>query len=220
MSTGRQKIRSRRVGSNIASDKYTIPVRIEDKFKDLAWFVCHTGFTNVRNRNKSDIGIIPIFRYIEELGLFLQQTPSGDEDIITCGFAFTSLDIAWRLFQQNLMLAGNTLFYIMDELRFILYIRRNGITQSTFDVITDPDIDHTLGPLYSTFPPEDRSDVSIDTFLSRHVQSSTTISSIPHIYNAISLMFPRYLRIHRLSIGSIANRVAKCRRREIDGSPV
>ena len=208
MSTaGRQKLRTRRTGSNSASDKYISRVRIEDTFQDLALFIAHTGFSNVRKRKMSDI--IPIFvvSMEDDIGSFLRQAPSRGDEII-CGFAFNSLDVAWQIFQQNLV-EDNSLCYILDELRFILYIR-GGITQSTFDVITDQDIDRTLGPMYSTFRP-DRLDISIDLFISRHVQNSTMSSTC--VYNALYIMFPRYIHIHELSSGAIANRIAKFRRR-------
>ena len=227
----RAKLRIRKIGSNILSDKYTIPPRIEDTFKDLALFVAHTGFANVRQKQKmSDIDILPIFRSVVELALFLRQVPHVGE--VTCGFAFQSLDMAWQIFQQSMIAEGNTLWYILDELQFILYIQRD-ISKSTFDVFTDHDVDPVLGPMHTTFRP-DIIGVSIDSFIcnqiNQHLQKKTSIAGITQqlcmddvyamtktmpssvcIHNAISMMYPRYMKIHGLSRNAIANRVAKCR---------
>ena len=234
----RKKIRTRRVGSNTLSDKYTAPTRVEDTFRDLALFIAHTGFANVRHKQKlSDVGILPIFRSMGELHHFLRHVVSIDE--ITCGFTFHSLDMAWQIFQQDMVSEGNTLWYIMDELRFILYIRCD-ISKSTFGVLIDQDTDETLGPMHTTF----RScpiELSIDSFIStqimQQVQTSTIIAGIPiqqlcregripssaHIHNAISIMYPRYLKIHRISRSSIAKRLSKCRhaiQKSLDGPTI
>jgi hypothetical protein len=224
----RRKIRARKIGSNVLSDKYILPVLVEHAFQDLALFIAHTGFANVRQKQRrSDVDILPMFRSVVELEHFIRQTTSTDE--ITCGFTFQSLDMAWQIFQQNTMAQGNTLWYIADEFRFILYIQ-NEISKSTCDVLTDSDLDPALGPMHSTFRP-DVIEISIDSFIStqiiQHIRKSAittqhlsgdvvyamtkTMVSSACIYNAISIMYPRYMKRHGLSINSIANRLSKYR---------
>ena len=141
---------------------------------DLALFIAHTGFINIRNaRPKSDVGIIP--------GL--------------------SLDTVWRLVDQNL-LGENAIWYIVEEFRFILYIR-DSISKSVFDILSD---DESLGPFQTTFRPEPVA-ISLDTFISRNMP----ISSM-QIYRALCIMFPMFMEQHGLSRNTIVNRRSKLRR--------
>jgi hypothetical protein len=233
----RPKLRTRNIGSNILSDKYTIPIMIEDRFQDLALFIGHTGFANVRQKNNTvDADIIPIFRCMGDVYHFLRHRPPSNE--ITCGLAFQSLDMAWQIVQQNMIAEGNTLWYILDDLCFILYIQSD-ISKSTLNVLTDDDIDPVLNSMRTTFRP-DKIEMSIDSFvvtqIIHHIQKSTTTTlNIPmkqlssddvytmtktmlssvYIHTALCIMYPRYMKIHRLSRHSIANRLAKYRCIEI-----
>ena len=66
-------IRTSKIGTNLASLRYTTPYQVTSRFRDLAWFVVHTGFANFR----------------------LNSEPLPDE------YVFTSLENAWQLFEQG-----------------------------------------------------------------------------------------------------------------------
>jgi hypothetical protein len=225
------------VGSNILSDKYTRPAHTEETFSDFALFVAHTGFSNIRKANKSDADIIPIFRSVGTLVQFLRRRSAGDDDAgITCGFTFNSLDVAWQIYQTEMLLVEGTdkLWYILDEMRFVLFIR-NTVTKNMLDVITDQDIDHTLDSMNTTFRPVSLA-LSIDSFICRHIlhhvqehhrstsagiidqqhcdvyMMTKTMMSSTYIYTSLYMIFPRYMRVHELSRTNIANRILKLRR--------
>jgi hypothetical protein len=173
---------------------------VEETFMDLALFIAHTGFANVLNsRKKSDVDSIPVFEYMEDLHHFA-GTPCG---------LILSLDIAWNLIDQKLV-GEDTLFYIVEEYRFILYIR-DGISKNVFDIISDEDDDQSLGSLQTTFRPDPVS-ISLDIFIAQNMPVSSM-----RIYNALCIMFPMFMKQHGLSRNTIVNRRTKMRREIISG---
>ena len=197
-------IRARKIGSNALSDKYTLPVKVETQFQDLALFVAHTGFTNIRNMTKTtDLDIIPIFPTVGEVSHF-RPNRYGVEQGITCGISFTSLNVAWRLVSQKLIGTGNRLWYISEEHRFILYIQ-NEISVGTLGVFSDEEEDPSIeSPFRVMFRPETIC-ISIDTYITLYWSKGTG----RYLFNAISIMFPQYMKRHELSINSITNRIHK-----------
>jgi hypothetical protein len=189
-------IRTRKIGSNKLSDKYILPIRVEDTFMDLALFMAHTGFANVRNTRKQSDDI-PIYESMEEL---IQNYRPNDS-----GIALYSLDTVWRL--HNIV-EDNTLWYIADESRFILY-KMDGISKSVYDIISDTDDDHAMGPFQTTFRPE-MITIVIDTFISRNMLTSSMC-----IYNALCIVIPMFMKHHGLSRNSIVNRRSKMKRNVI-----
>lgn len=193
--TTRANIRTRPIGANVLSDKYKLPTEIETTFGDLALFLVHTGFTNIRNVPK-DPDIIPIFLSVGEVVRNRE---------IACGLAFSSLQVAWRLVSQDLIAPGNCLWYITEEHRFILYLQ-NGLSTGTLRVFSDePSIE---SPFHVTFLPEPVR-ISIDDIVRTSIHRSGTPGKL---FLAISLMMPQYLKRHKISRRHLANRISKLKR--------
>ena len=87
-------IRTRAIGSNVCSDHYTRPRAVEDIYRDLALFIGHTGFTNIRRRSP------------------LCHT-------LPC----PSLAIAWRLVIHGAVRPPNALWYVVDSGAFVVLVR-------------------------------------------------------------------------------------------------
>jgi hypothetical protein len=199
-------IRTHRIGSNRSSDKYIHTIPVEDRHSDLALFIAHTGFAHVRNtRNRVDADFIPVFRSPADLRRHLDQMQTADG---TCGLVVSSLDVAWRLVDQQSLLVGNELWYIMDEACFILYMHRGGLSVGTCRIISDPDAGD--GGI-TTFRPELVS-VSWDTFLQIQLKDNRTTKTSRHIFNALCIMTPTYNAHHGLTRHSVVNRLSKLRR--------
>lgn len=167
-------LRVRRIGSNASSDKYLFSTPVEAQYKDLALFIAHTGFANVRATSKSsEIGILPLLYSLEDISRFgWHRRGMGPSDAIVCGIIFTSLDMAWRMMDQGTLQDGNELWYTMDESRFILYVR-NGISRTTSLILSDEDED-TLSSGRSSetmFRPAPMS-LSIDAFILTQIVKS------------------------------------------------
>lgn len=201
-------LRSRKIGSNATSDKYRIPVSIECRFCDLALFIAHTGFVNIRHaQRKSDQDVIPIFDSLHEVCKF-RPNRYGIETDSTCGYTFTSLEVAWRIVAQQTMDNGNDLWYIIEDRRFILYIKTK-LSVGTVQILADEEEDPSFAsPFYTTFRSE-RSIISIDSFLLKHIRRSVRNVTSRNLFNSLMLMFPRHLLYHRLTQAHITNRVAK-----------
>jgi hypothetical protein len=198
-----QTLRVRRIGSNVLSEKYTHPVPVEDCNKELALFIAHTGFANIRNkRNRVDVDCIPVFRSPDDLCRCVAKMPT-DED--TCGFIVSSLEMAWRLVDQRSLLKGNELWYILEEAHFILYMHKSGLSSTTCSILSDTD---TVGCRTLTFQPEPIS-IVWDTFLTKQLEKN--ITSL-HIFNSLCIMIPSYITHHGLTRHSVVNRLAKLRR--------
>jgi hypothetical protein len=203
MNKCRSTIRTRKIGSNAASDKYKLLLRVEDKFMDLALFIAHTGFINVLNaRKKSDADIIPIFGCLQDLQRYKQNGFPTNE--VTCGLAALPLDTVWRLVNQNLVRTTD-LWYIVEESIFILYIR-DGMSESVFNILSDDDDEESLGSFQTTFRPEPVA-LSVDLFITRNMNASSM-----QIYRALCIMFPVFMEQHGLSRNTIVNRRSKLRR--------
>jgi hypothetical protein len=198
-----QTLRVRKIGSNVLSEKYTYPVPVEDYHRDLALFIAHTGFANIRNtRNRVDADFIPVFQSPSALCRCLAQMPTDEH---TCGFIVSSLEMAWRLVDQRSLLKGNELWYILEEAHFILYMHKSGLSSSTYSILSDPD---TVGCHTLTFQPEPIS-IAWDTFLTKQLDKD--ITSL-HIFNSLCIMIPSYITHHGLTRHSVVNRLAKLRR--------
>lgn len=245
-------LRVRKIGSNENSDKYLYATQVEAPWKDLALFIAHTGFANVRVSSKSsELDILPLLHSLEDIHRFWwHRRGMGPSTEITCGIIFTSLDMAWHIIDQGTLQNGNELWYTMDEFRFILYVR-NGISRTTYRILSDDDDTMSSGNASETsFRPIPMS-LSIDAFIRTqivtfihttasathnddadgghcvgtdrqlvrslviryghdHVRTSLmhTMTSF-HIYHAVCMMFPQYMKDHGMSRSHITNRLGK-----------
>ena len=148
-------IRSRKIGTNRASDRYGVLFTVSTVFRDLALFVIHTGFANIR-------------RY-----------PAPNQ------YAFTSLEIAWRLVNQGFLPA-----YILSC--------------HCFTIAPTPDMRRILGlqciltsSFDTSFRPESRL-VSVDILLVTILRAYPTTRACC-VHRAIFLVCPE-LRISRTTI--------------------
>ena len=155
-------IRSRKIGTNQASDRYGVLFTVSTVFRDLALFVIHTGFANIR-------------RY-----------PAPNQ------YAFTSLEIAWRLVNQGFLPA------------FVLSCH-------CFTIAPTPDMGRLLGlqcvlpsPFDTSFRPESRL-VSVDALLVTILRAYPA-TRVRHVRRAIFLVCPEF-RISRTTVAYRMNKV-------------
>jgi hypothetical protein len=132
-------IRTRPVGSNILSDRYTLPQVVDTAFRDLALFIAHTGFTNIRTTS---------FR-----SHFTQ---------VVC----PSLELAWRLVDQGVLNPLNELWYLVHLRSFVLVVQEpvSAGTRQLFQKNSDDD----LGPYDVLFRPPPIA-ISVDAFIERAI---------------------------------------------------
>ena len=164
-------IRTRPLGTNRSSDKYIVPRMVESVFRDLALFIAHTGFTNIRRVpiGSTDPSVFPTFKSYQTLELFNYRycQSSQTQDCVTyqhCLLTCPSLEVAWRLVDQGLLNRSNELWYIVATSSFVLVVREplSVGTRQLFEETTDED----LGAYDVLFSPPTIA-TSVDAFIER-----------------------------------------------------
>jgi hypothetical protein len=100
-------IRTRPIGSNACSDRYTKPRAVEGLFRDLALFIGHTGFTNIRRR----------------------PLPAKT---LPC----PSLAAAWRLVVHGALRPPNALWYVVDSHAFVVAVVREPVSACATQILS------------------------------------------------------------------------------------
>jgi hypothetical protein len=187
-------IRARRMGSNKSSDRYLVPVLVDNVFRDLALFIAYTGFTNIRRlpNGVTDRSIYPYFCSLDEVNL-----PSLY--LLAC----PSLERAWRLVDQGVLAPTNELWYITHSMEFVIVVREV-LTVGTLQILCCSDVDD-MGTFDVLFRP-DPIWMSVDAFIERWFkQHGTTEHATTRIHNAMLLLFPSLA----LSRDTVYNRMYK-----------
>jgi hypothetical protein len=218
----RQKIRSKRIGSNASSEKYENFFEVEDNFKDLALFVADTNFCNIMVKQPSTDDVFKVCKTLAEVKEGLFDITSVSE---TCSlFEFSSLDLAWTLMNYG---EGDNLFYVVTKQCFVLYIIDNVLTEMQRHIFDDEDLSEVQGcALYSSFQHWTEI-ISIDSFIAKHIDNFIerrlpkiqakkqqlkllrSMRASQGLYLAFKIMIPSQILFQELTRHSIVNRIYK-----------
>ena len=108
-STHSRGIRQHPLGTNGASVRYRIQQAVGTNYRDLVWFIVHTGFANIRRPSDA--------------------AESGE-------YVFTSLEIAWQLFDigyEPMFVMGRNYFVIIPTREIWSIIQSDDVLHSPFD---------------------------------------------------------------------------------------